>query len=144
LIDYLSDYKIQKFGLVIGAREMLNLINEKYYQNKEGRLLAAFGELFAHNVKLYVYPSLQEGSSELMDSKNMPIPDGIKFLYQHLIERGQIDDVNNILHIFSKEVLHMLQTDEPGWEKMVPAKVAKLIKEECLFNFPCQRMEFEY
>lgn len=148
LIDYLSDYKIQKFGLVIGAREMLNLVNEKYYENKDGRLLAAFGELFAHNVKLYVYPSLQEGSSELMNSKNMPIPDGIKFLYQHLIERGQIDDVNNvntdILHIFSKEVLHMLQTDEPDWEKMVPARVAKLIKEECLFNYPCQRMEFEY
>lgn len=148
LIDYLSDYKIQKFGQVIGAREVLNLINEKYYQNKDGRLLAAFGELFSHNVKLYVYPSLQEGSSELMNSKNLPIPEGITFLYQHLLERGQIDDVNNvntdILHIFSKEVLQMLQTDEPGWEKMVPARVAKLIREECLFNFPCQRMEFEY
>ncbi len=148
LIHYLSDYKIQKFGLVVGARELLNLINEKYYKNKDGRLLAAFGELFSHNVKLYVYPSLQEGSSELMDSQNLPIPEGIRFLYKHLQERGQLENVKDvspdILHIFSKEVLHMLQTDEAGWEKMVPARVAKLIREECLFNFPCQRMEFEY
>lgn len=148
LTQYFSDYKVTKIGIVIGAREMLNLINEKYYQNVDGRLLAAFGSLFSQNVKLYVYPSLQEGSSELMVSHNLPIPEGIKFLYKHLIEREQIADITNvdpnILHIFSKEVLHMLQTDEKGWEKMVPDRVAKLIKEECLFNYPCQRMEFEY
>ncbi len=148
LTDYLSDYKVSKIGIVIGAREMLNLINEKYYQNVDGRLLAAFGELFSQDVKLYVYPSLQEGSSELMVSKNLPIPEGFKFLYKHLEERGQIEDIKeinpDILHIFSKEVLDMLQTGEEGWEKMVPDSVAKMIKEDCLFNYPCQRMEFEY
>ncbi len=148
LTRYLSDYKITKMGIVIGAREMLDLINEKYYQNVDGRLLAAFGELFSQDVKLYVYPALQEGSSELMVAANLPIPEGIKFLYKHLVERNQIDDIVNvnpdILHIFSKEVLHMLQTGEEGWEKMVPDSVEKLIKEECLFNYPCQRMEFEY
>ncbi len=148
LMNYLSDYKVTKVGIVIGAREMLNLVNEKYYQNVDGRLLAAFGALFSHEVKLYVYPALQEGSSELMVSKNLPIPEGIKFLYKHLEERGQIEDIKeinpDILHIFSKEVLHMLQTGEEGWEKMVPDSVAKMIKEDCLFNYPCQRMEFEY
>ncbi len=147
-INYLADYRVPNFGLVIGAGEMLELINEKYYSGAKEGLLLSVGELFTPGVKLYVYPALQEGSSELMTSGNLPIPDGIKFLYKHLMERGQIEDIKevdtDILHIYSKEVLQMIQADQPGWEKLVPAKIAKLIKEECLFNFPCQRMEFEY
>ncbi len=148
LIKYLADYRITFFGMVIGARDFLELVNSKYYKNVNGRLLAAFGELFTHNMKLYVYPALQEGSSELMTSANLPIPEGITFLYKHLLERGQIDDINgvesDILHIFSKEVLQMLQSDEEGWDKMVPERIAKTIRENCLFNFPCERIEFEY
>ncbi len=148
LIQYFSDYKIQHLGLVIGVRVLLSIINERYYQNKEGQLLAAFGELFSKNVKLFIYPSLQEGSAELMNCHNVPIPEGIRFLYKHLLENHQLEDIQGFnedkLHIFSKDVLRLLRSDEPGWDKMVPPKVANLIKEKCLFNFPCQRLEFEY
>ncbi len=148
LIKYLADYKIQKLGLVVGIRQMMDIIHEKYYQNQDGRLLAAVGDLFTRNVKMYVYPMLQEGSEDLMTCQNMPVPDGIKFLYQHLLDNKQIVDIENfdadILHIFSKQVLAMLKTDEKGWEAMVPAKIASLIKEKCLFKFPYESMEFEY
>jgi hypothetical protein len=148
LIAYLSEFKINRLGLVTGVRELLDLVNEKYYHNLEGSLLAAFGELFTANVRMYVYPAMQEGSDELMTARQMPIPEGIKFIYQHLLDNRQIEDVTGynpeILHIFSKEVLSMLQQGEPGWEAMVPAKVATLIKEKCLFDFPSERMEFEY
>ena len=148
LINYLSDYKIQKLGLVIGAKELLELINQKYYDNKDGRLLAAFGELFQKKVKMYVYPMMQEGSSELMNSKNIPVAAGVKFLLQHLIDNDQIADIENFnienLHIFSKQVLHLLQSDEGNWESMVPNKVAQAIKEKFLFGFPSEKLEFEY
>jgi hypothetical protein len=148
LIAYLSDFKIQKLGLVLGVRQLLDVINDKYYQNMDGRLLAAFGELFTKNVKMYVYPTMQEGSAELMTSQNLPVPEGIKFLYQHLVDNGQIVDIKafnqDILHIFSKTVLEMLQDDDGEWENFVPKKVAKLIKEQHLFGFPVDRMEFEY
>ncbi len=148
LINYLGDYKIRKLGLVLGVKVLLKLINEKYYQHENDDLLAAFGELFTKNVKLYVYPSLQEGSAELMTSKNLPVPDGLTFLYKHLLERNRLVDLEgfdkNILHIYSNEVLQMLRADEEGWEKLVTPKVANLIKERCLFGFPCERLEFEY
>lgn len=148
LIKYLSDYKVQKVGLVIGVRQMLNIINNKFYNNQDGRLLAAFGELFTRNVKMYVYPAMQEGSEELMTSKNLPVPEGLKFLYQHLLDSHQIEDIQKFkrdnLHIFSQSVLKMLQNDEEGWDTMVPEKVANLIREECLFGFPFKQMEFEY
>lgn len=148
LINYLSDYKIQKLGLVLGVRQLLELMNKKYIQNRDGRLLTAFGELFTRNVKMYVYPSMQEGSEELMTCRNLPIPEGIKFLFQHLMDSGQVCDIENyqkdILHIFSKDVLEMIKRNETGWAEMVPDKVADLIKENYLFGFPSQQLEFEY
>ncbi|HMO40577.1 MAG TPA: TonB-dependent receptor [Saprospiraceae bacterium] len=148
LIAYLADYKIQKLGLAVGVRELLELMHRKYYDNLDGQLLAAFGELFTRNVHLYVYPAMQEGSDELMNAGNLPMPEGVKFLYQHLVDNRQIIDVAdfdaNILHIFSKQVLQMVQQGEAGWESMVPPKVAALIKEKCLFGYPAEQVEFEY
>ncbi|MEO1514631.1 MAG: TonB-dependent receptor [Bacteroidota bacterium] len=148
LIAYLSDYKIQSMGIVLGARELLEVINDKYYENMDGRLLAAFGQLFTRNVRLYVYPAMQEGSAELMKTHNLPVPEGVTFLYRHLLNSRQIVDVEGfdkeVLHIFSKSVLQMLQQDEAGWDKLVPKKVAALIREKFLFGFPCEKMEFEY
>jgi len=148
LITYLTDYRIRSLGLVLGVQVLLETINEKYYQNMDGRLLAAFGELFTRNVKIYVYPAMQEGSAELMNTENVPVPEGVKFLYRHLLDNRQIVDVENfnadILHIFSKQVLHMIQQGEPGGEEMVPPQVAKLIKEKYLFGYPYEQMEFNY
>lgn len=148
LIEYLADYKVQQLGIVLGVRILLDLINAKYYENMDGRLLAAFGEMFTRNVRIYVYPSMQEGSEELMTAQNLPIPEGVKFLFRHLIDNRQIVDVEKInienLHIFSKEVLQILQSGEHHWESMVPDRVAKLIKEKCLFGYPVERIQFEY
>ncbi len=148
LVNYLADFKVFNIGMVIGVRELLDLITTKFYENTDGRLLAAFGELFTRNVRFYVYPAMQEGSAELMQAENVPIPEGVKFLYRHLLDNRQIVDVEkynaDILHIFSKQVLQMIQNGETGWEGMVPAKVAGLIKEQCLFGFPSEQMEFEY
>jgi hypothetical protein len=145
---YLSDYRVQRIGIVLGVRELLDLINDKYYKNMDGRLLAAFGELFTYQVKFYIYPALQEGSGELINAHNAPMPEGVKFLYKHLLDNHQIVDVQDfdpeVLHIFSKEVLHLLQNGEPGWEALVPAAVASLIKERCLFGYPAEQLEFDY
>ena len=91
---------------------------------------------------------MQEGSEEMITCKNLPVSDGIRFLYQHLLESEQIVDVDNydpsLLHIYSKKVFAMVQSDEGDWESMVPAKVAKVIKEQYLFGFPSEKLEFKY
>ncbi|NRB61571.1 MAG: TonB-dependent receptor [Saprospiraceae bacterium] len=148
LVEYLLDFKVQRVGLVMGVQTLLELINNKYAQNMDGRLLAAFGEFFIHNVKIYTYPALQEGSEELMTTQNLPLPEGVKFLYQHLLESKQIVDITgfnpNILHIFSKEVLRQIRAGRAEWENMVPPKVARIIKEKFLFGYPVEQMEFGY
>ena len=138
LINYLSEFKIQKLGLVIGARELLEIINEKYYENRDGRLLVAFGELFTRNIKIYVYPVLTSEKT-LMTGKTLPVPDGIKFLYQYLIDSQHIAEISDynedLLHIFPQSVLGMIQAGEEGWEKFVPHKLAELIKADGMFGW---------
>ncbi|MEM9849114.1 MAG: TonB-dependent receptor [Bacteroidota bacterium] len=148
LIRYLADYKVPHLGIVIGARELLEMITEKYYQNMEGELLSVFGRLFKKHIRFYVYPFMQEGSAELMTAQNLPIPEGVKFLYKHLLDNKQLVDIKNFdannLHIFSNLVFQMITDDERGWEKFLPKRVSKTIKEKCLFGFPAEQMEFEY
>ncbi|MEL6357664.1 MAG: TonB-dependent receptor, partial [Bacteroidota bacterium] len=148
LLDYLRNYKIPKLGIVLGVHQVLALINEKYNNNMDGRLLAAFGEIFTHNLKVYVYPAQQQGSADLMTIENLPIPEAVKFLYRHLRDSGQIEDIKNynasILHIFSPEVLELIESGGTEWESMVPDRVAKLIREDCLFGFPSETLEFDY
>ena len=104
--------------------------------------------MFKGNAKFYVYPAHQEGSSEIMTSENMPVPEDIKFLFKYLTEIKQIVDIKNynedILHIFSWRVLQKIRLDEEGWEQDVPHKVAELIKKENLFGFPVKNLEFKY
>lgn len=139
LINYLSDYKIQHLGLVIGVNELLEIINEKYYQNQDGRLLVAFGELFTRNIKIYAYPAMRDDIG-LLTAKTLPVPAGIKFLYKYLLESNQIIEVQNynaaLLHIYSSNVLEQIQAGSEEWRTSIPPHLADIIVEKGLFNFP--------
>ncbi len=139
LINYLSDYKIANLGLVIGARELQKIITDKYNNNQDGRLLVAFGELFSQNIKIYAYPAQNELSKEIMTAQNMEIPDGIKFLYQYLLDSKQIVPVyvfnKDILYIYPYDVLLDIQENKAGWEDNVPQVLVEMIKEKGLFGY---------
>ncbi len=146
--EYLAEFRADRVGFVFGVQALLELISKTYYENQDGRLLAAFGELFTKNVKIFVYPALQEGSEELMNSQNMPIPEGVKFLFRHVLDNRQVVDIahfdSSLLHIYSKDALALIRKGETGWENMTPPKVVSLVKEKYLFGYPCEQMEFEY
>jgi len=147
LINYLAEYKITKLGLVIGVPELLQIVNEKFYQNRDGRLLTAFGELFTQNIQIFAYPALQEGSNQLLTGSNLPVPEGIRFLYKYLIESEHIVEVKDfnqdLLHIFPQKVLEMIQAGEDGWQKMLPAKLADLVIQKQMFGYPNRKIEVE-
>jgi hypothetical protein len=139
LINYLSDFKIHKLGLVIGVRELLDIITMKYYQNRDGNLLVAFGELFTRNIRIYGYPALAEDQERVLTASTMPVPEGIRFLYKYLLESQHIVEVNNynesLLHILPQNVLQMIQEQSTGWEQYLPAGLPEMIKEEGLFGW---------
>jgi len=63
----------------------------------------------------------------------------LRHLYAHLVEHGLIVPIENVneanLHIFPKEVLRMIRSGDPAWEKMVPLPGVRLIKERGVFGY---------
>lgn len=137
LINYLSDYKIQNLGLVIGVRELYEIIESKYENNKDGRLLVAFGELFTKNIRIYVYPALEDNQKTIMTADTLRVPEGITFLYKHLLDSKQIvsiEDYNEeLLSIYPDNVHDAICEGREGWEVMVPKELTELIRSEGLF-----------
>ncbi len=139
LINYLSDYKISHLGLVIGARALEEIISDKFENNQDGRLLSAFGELFSKNIKIYVYPALNDDSKTLINAENIKVPDGIKFLYQYLLDSAQVVPIKvfdkGLLHIYPHDVLYEIRNNIDGWTNKVPENLAKLIISNKLFGY---------
>lgn len=144
LIAYFSEYKVQRIGLAMGARKLQRIVEETCQHNPDN-LLSAFGEIFLRNVRFYIYPARPEGSADLLTARNLVLPPNIRFLYDHLLENRNIVDVAKfnpyILHILHKQVLRMIQQGESGWEKKVPANVAKLIQEKGFFGYRAKPTE---
>ena len=146
LISYLEDFKITTTGLVIGVRELLEIINEKYYQNQDGRLLVAFGELFTRNIKIYAYPALADDRKQMLTASNLPVPEGITFLYKHLLNSHQIAEIEKydeeMLQILPQNVLGLIHVGDPNWEKLVPSVLVGIIKERKYFGYNSQTNAF--
>ena len=124
---------------MIGVRELEQIIKEKFYNNQDGRLLVAFGELFNRNIKVYVYPAYLEKGGPLITAKTLIVPDGIHFLYKHLIDAQQIEPIDGydegLLKIMPWNVLHAIESNDDSWENAVPEELVSLIKEKSLFKF---------
>jgi hypothetical protein len=138
LITYLLDYKILNVGFVMSIWHLKDIIQEKFDQNKDGALIASFGDLFSKKVRIYAYPAYEEESGKLLKAAILPVPDGMQYLYLHLLQNKHIVDIKEftpeILQVYSKEVLRSLRNNESGWEEMVPPGIADLIKKEKLFG----------
>jgi hypothetical protein len=159
LTSYFRRYTKEMIGVAMGINNLLEIFNEKYYDNLEGGILESFGRLFRNAVKLYIYPMTKDAyelyiaqggeghgsplnafsSSVLITAKNVRIVDHLSNLYAHLLENHYIDCIvgfdSDILEIFSRDVLRRIKEKDPEWEKMVPKKVAEAIKRRGLFGY---------
>jgi len=148
LVSYFYAFRVVSLGIIMGVRRLMDFMHNTYEKNAHIGLLSVTGELFDGQIKVYLYPARQEGSDQLLTSANLPVPEGIRFLYRHLLDCHQIEDIKDPaehqLHIFSSQVYNKIKADEPGWESMVPEAVEKIIKSKYLFNYPVRRLNFNY
>jgi len=162
LTAYFRRYTSEMIGVVLGINNLLEVFNEKYYDNLPGGILEAVGRLFRNAVKLYVYPMQTSAferylaaedtmatppstpnhsfnSNVLITAKNLQVPDNLRNLYLHLLENHYIDCVTGYdqqhLSIFSRDVLKRIKASDASWETMVPASVATAIKKRKLFGY---------
>lgn len=162
LVSYFRRYTKEMIGVAMGINNLLEIFNEKYYENLEGGILESMGRMFRHAVKLYIYPMQQQaydsylkhghpaegGQSHvahafagkvLITARNLNVSDHLRNLYAHLLENHYIDCITgyneDYLTIFSRDVLQRIKNNDASWEKLVPAKVAEVIKSRGLLGY---------
>src|SRR6185312_4856609 len=149
LAAYLARYTNEPVAVTMGAGSLLELFKEDYYSDLEGGILEAFGKLFTKDLRIYVYPLWNQLMGRLITAENIEMPSELAHLYQHLMERGRIRQLQNIdtslLHIFSRDVLRRIKESDDSWEDMVPPQVAEIIRQHRLFGYAgtgaCPRIE---
>ncbi|MEX0812099.1 MAG: hypothetical protein WD048_07765 [Chitinophagales bacterium] len=139
----------RKIGIIVGVYALERIFDPQYYKNLSGGILESFGHLFGNNVKLYVYPAQELNGDKIFNLSNFKerLPESLQNLFEYLVGNDKLEKIKRVnkklLPIFSDNVLKMIQTGEEGWEEFVPPKVATLIKDNCLFDYPCTLDQFD-
>jgi len=140
LVEYFARFTKMRIGLAMGVSNLIKVFDQKYYHNLSGGILEASGKLFSKDMKVYLYPMHIKETDEIIngDSLGQYLEETTLKLYEFFRSSGRIVDIENYnkdyLHIYSKEVLKMIENDVEGWEKLLPEGVPDIIKEQCLFS----------
>jgi len=137
LVEYFSEYTKSRIGLTMGVNNLVDVFDEQYYRHLSGGILEAFGKLFFKDLKVYLYPMKNSETGQVMTSNNVKVHPRMKELYKFFKYNGKVMDIfdydQEIMHIFSRDVLKRIMNGEDGWEEMLPQGIAEIIKEKNLF-----------
>ncbi len=138
LAQYFFRYSKKMHGIVMGVPSLREIFDEKYYANLAGGILESFGRMFKNDLKLYVYPLLEERTGSLISATNLRVAPHLRHLHAYLVENRYIEGLRDYnekcLPIFSRDVLQKIRSQDKSWEEMVPPQVAKVIRERNLFG----------
>jgi len=138
LSAHLSEFTKKKIALVMGAASLRDIFDPQYYTELPGGILESFGRLFKGDLRLYIYPLLDQTTGNLTTVDNLEIPNHLQKLYAYLVDSGNIRALESFtreyLPMFSRDALKKIQSGDPAWEGMVPPEVAKVIKERRFFG----------
>jgi hypothetical protein len=139
LAAYLARHTERRIGIVMGAGSLRELFDEQFYSHLDGGILESFGRLFKNDLKLYIYPLLDGASGALTTVENLEIAPGLRKLYEYLVDRGCIEQLDNFkadyLGVFSRDILKKIAARDASWEGMVPSGVADVIKRNGFFGY---------
>lgn len=158
LTGFFARYTTEPIGVVIGLNNLLQIFNDKFYEQLEGGILESFGRLFRNQVRLYCYPMSRESFIKFAQSTSLAeVPEDMSklpevitvndievrqhlyHLYHHLLNSGHIVSISgynkDYLDIFSREVLTKISQPGSDWEKLVPTPAAHIIKSRKMFAY---------
>lgn len=139
LADYLTTCTPGMIGIAVGLPALREIANEKYYADLPGGLIESTGRLFKRSVKVYVYPTLDPASGELLTVEHAEMPPPWQHLRDLLLETHRLEPIRardtSYLTITSEDVLARIRRADRAWEDMVPPAVAEIIKTERLFGY---------
>jgi uncharacterized protein YqgQ len=137
---YLRRNTKEPIGIVVGILLLQQIFDEKYYTDLEGGILESFGRLFKTDVKLYIYPSINEANGETYTAENLRVANHLRNLYKFLRDNNHIRAISGThqpmsVTYSSREVATLIATNNPRWETLVTPEVAQLIKDHGYFGY---------
>ena len=139
LAAYLAQFTKMKIAIVMGAASLRDIFDRKYYMELEGGILESFGRLFKHDLRLYIYPFMDSDTGGLTTVENLNVSPDLHKLYGYLVDNGSIRALESYtrehLSMFSIDALKKIQASDRTWESMVPAEVARVIKEQRFLGY---------
>jgi hypothetical protein len=136
---YLSRNTKERIGIVLGVGLLQEIFNEKYYRDLEGGILESFGRLFKNDLKLFVYPALNEYDGKPINASNLQVSGNLRHLYAHLFENECLIPLETTqptsVAFSSREVTNRIEKQDPSWENLVSPKIAALIKKNRFFGY---------
>ncbi|MBY0413782.1 MAG: hypothetical protein K2Q18_06440 [Bdellovibrionales bacterium] len=140
---FFTKYAKKKIAFVMASYNLEEILNKGRYENNRCGLglVGSVGKLLEPNTRLYIYPAHDDDKKEIQTIESLKISDDITFLLMYLKENNLIEDIDDynpeVISIWSRKVLKMIQDGTEGWEKFVPPSVAKTVKKKCLFGAKC-------
>ncbi len=139
LTDYFAGYTDRQVGIAMGVNNLLDIFDEKYYQNLSGGILEAFGKFFRKDMRVYLYPYKDPETHQLLTSENLKVSENLKELYKYFKLNRRIVDIKNYnpeySDIYSRDILKKIGNGQTGWENQLPNGVAEMIKDRGLFGY---------
>ncbi len=139
LAGYLARQTQRPIALPLGLVRLYDVLDERYYTDLAGGLLESLGQLFKNHAKLYVYPSIDKKTGQLVTLKNFEVPPHLRHLYAHLVENKFIEDITTYnaeaLKIYSVDVLQKIQAGDESLARVIPAPIFEAIKGKRLFGW---------
>lgn len=97
LAEYISQFKPKNVGISTNVSNLRNVFNSKNYNEEHytNELLAYISGMFSKNVKLYAYPYLDKKRNEIVTTRNLPVSEEAKPLFEFLVKNQYIVDIEN-------------------------------------------------
>ncbi|MGZ3789916.1 MAG: TonB-dependent receptor [Bacteriovorax sp.] len=138
---FFTKYAKKNIAFVMASYNLEEILNKSKYEGTRFGLIGSLGTLFEPRTKLYIYPACDDETNEIKTIESMNIADDLAFLLLYLSENRFIENIDDfdpeVVSIWSRKVLKMIQDGAEGWEKFVPMSVAKTVKNKCLFGAKC-------
>ena len=138
LAEYFSNYTQNQVVLTMGVNNLIEIFDEKYYDDLRGGVLEAFGKLFVKKLRIFLYP-IETKDGIIINSNNIHVANKMKNLYKYFKSNKILIDIKKynekLLKIYSFKVLKKIKNGKSGWEKMLPEEVTNQIKSKKLFGY---------
>jgi hypothetical protein len=138
LVDYLAAYTDQPIGIAVGLPSVMEIVNERYYEDLAGGMLESVGRLFKRSVRMYVYPLRDAATGRVVTVDTLPVAAAWSHLRDFLLETRHLVPIyrydERLLTISAEDVRARIRSADPAWEAMVPRAVAETIKAKRLFG----------